>query len=169
MTSGLTPLPPLQIASSSGPSAGQPHPQAHLPLAVRLAQRSPRRPLTHKQEKLNWHLPPRSGTVVVDPRASVWKIRLHPVGLSRENDQINLIPPIAVARNTKTCLRTLMTPTNPLTGLSPVLLHLLWPPAPLVTLPRHPSDGHEVFCSALPASVHRQTLHRVISWIISLA
>ena len=82
---------------------------------------------------------------MVDPRASVWKIHLHPAGLSRENDLINLIPPIAVARNTKTRLRTLMTPTNPLTGLSRVLPHLPWPPAPPVTLPRHPSDRCRVF------------------------
>ena len=139
------------------------NPQAHLPLAVRLAQRSPRRPLTCKREKLNWYLPPRSWAVVVDPRASVWKICLHPGGLSGENNQINLIPPIAVACNTKTRLRTLMTPMNPLTGLSLVLLHPPWPPAPLVTLPRHPSDRCEVFCSTPPALVHRQTLHRVIS------
>ena len=106
--------------------------------------------------------------MVVDPRASVWKIRLHPAGPSGENGLINLIPPTTVARNTKTRLRTLMTPTNPLTGLSQVLLLLPWPPAPLVTLPRHPSDGPGVFHSTLPASVHGQTLHQVISWIILL-
>ena len=88
--------------------------------------------------------------MVVDPRASVWKICLHPVGLSGENGLINLIPPITVARSTKTCLRTPMTSTNPLTGLSQVLLRLLWPPAPLVTLPRHPSDGCRVFHSTPP-------------------
>ena len=143
-------------------------PQAHLPLAVRLTRRSPRRPLAREWEKLNWQPPPRSRAMVVDPRASIWKIRLHPAGLSGENGLINLIPPITVAHNTKTRLRTPMTPTNPLTGLSQVLLHLPWPPAPLVTLPRHPSDGHGVFHSAPPASVHGQTLHRVISWIISL-
>ena len=145
-----------------------PPPQAPLPLAARLAQRSPRRPLAREREKLNWWPPPRSGAVLVDPRASVWKICLHPAGLSRENGLINLIPPITVARNTKTRLRTPMTPTNPLTGLSQVLLRLLWPPAPPVTLPRHPSDRRGVFHSTPPASVHGQTLHRVISWIISL-
>ena len=82
-----------------------------------------------------------------DPRASVWKIHLHPAGLSGENSLINLIPAITVACNTKTCLRT---PTNPLMGLSQVLLHLLWPPAPLVTLPRHPSDGCGEFHSTPP-------------------
>ena len=127
-----------------------PPPQAHLPLAVRLARRSPRRPLAREREKLNWRPSPRSGAVVVDPRASVWKIHLHPVGLSGENGLINLNPPITVARNTKTRLRTPMTPTNPLTGLSQVLLRLPWPPAPLVTLPRHPSDGCRVFHSAPP-------------------
>ena len=120
-------------------------PKAHLPLAVRLTWRSPRRPLTQGREKLNWRPSPRSGAVVVDPKASVWKIRLHPVGLSGENSLINPIPPIAVARNMKTRLRTPMTPTNPLTGLSQVLLCLPQPPAPLVTLPRHPSDGRGVF------------------------
>ena len=88
--------------------------------------------------------------MVVDPRASVWKIHLHPAGLSRENGLITLIPPITVARNMKTHLRTPMTPTNPLTGLSQVLLHLPWPPAPLVKLPRHPSDGCGVLHSAPP-------------------
>ena len=168
VTSGLTPLPPLQITSSSGPSAGSTTPQAHLPLAVRLGRRSPRRPLAREREKLNWRPPPRSGAVVVDPRASVWKIRLHPVGLSGENGLINLIPPITVACNMKTHLRTPMTPTNPLMGLSQVLLRLPWPPAPLVTLPRHPSDRRRVFHSAPPDSVHGQTLHQVISWNISL-
>ena len=141
----------------------QPLSQAHLPLAVRLTRRSPRRPLTHKREKLNWRLLPRSRAMLVDPRASVWKICLHPAGLSRENDLINLIPPIAVTRNMKTRLRTPMTLTNPLTGLSWVLPHLPWPPAPLVTLPRHPRDGRRVFHFAPPASVHGQTLHQVIS------
>ena len=61
-----------------------------------------------------------------------------------------------------------MTPMNPLTGLSQVLPHLPWPPAPLVPLPRHPSDRRGVFHSAPPASVHEQTLHQVTSWIISL-
>ena len=139
-----------------------------MPLAVRLARRSPRRSLTREWEKLNWRPSPRSGAVVVDPRASVWKICLHPAGLSGENGLLNLIAPITVTRNTKTRLRTPMTPMNPLTGLSQVLLHLPWPPAPLVTLPRHPSDGHAVFHSAPPASVHGQTLHRVISCIILL-
>ena len=163
VTSGLTPLPLYRSPPPLGHPLGQPLSQAHLPLAVRLARRSPRRPLARKQGKLNWRLPPRSGAVVVDPRASIWKIRLHPAGLSRENDPINLIPPIAVARNTKTRLRTPMTLTNPLTGLSRVIPHLPWPPAPLVTLPRHPSDRQGVFHSAPPASVHGQTLHRVMS------
>ena len=88
--------------------------------------------------------------MVVDPRASNWKIRLHLVGLSGENDLINPIPPIAVTHNTKTCLRTPMTPTNPLMGLFRVFPHLPWPPAPLVTLPRHPSDGCGVFPFAPP-------------------
>ena len=156
VTSGLTPLPPYRLPPPLGHQLGQPLSQAHLPLAVRLTRRSPRRPLTRKREKLNWRLLPRSGAVVVDPRAFVWKIRLHLAGLSRENDLINLIPPIAVARNTKTRLRTPMTPTKPLTGLSQVLLRLPWPPAPLVTLPRHPSDGREVFHSApLPLYIGR--------------
>ena len=150
VTSGLTPLSPLQIASSSGPSAGSTAPPAYLPLAVRLTRRSPRGPLAREREKLNCRTPPRSGAVVVDPRASVWKIRLHPAGLSGENGLINLIPPLAIARNTKTRLRTPMTPMNPLTGLSQVLLRLPWPPAPLVTPPRHPSDGRGVFHSAPP-------------------
>ena len=145
VTSGLTPLPPLQIASSSGPSAGStapPGPSASSSQACpEVAQKAPR----SQAEKLNWRLSPRSWAVVVDPRASVWKICLHPAGLSGENDLINLIPPIAVARNTKTHLRTPMTPMNPLTGLSWVLPRLPWPPAPLVTLPRHPSDGRGVF------------------------
>ena len=126
------------------------HPQAHLPLSVRLARRSPKRPLARRREKLNWRPPPRSGAVVVDPRASVWKIRLHLAGLSGRSGLINLIPPTTVAHNTKTRLRTLMTPTNPLTGLSWVLPHPPWPPAPLVTLPRHPSDGCGVFLFAPP-------------------
>ena len=129
---------------------GQLLPQAHLPLVVRLTRRSLRRPLARKREKLNWRPPPRSGAVVVDPRASVWKIRLHLVGLSGGSSLTNLTPLIPVARNTKTCLRTPMTPTNPLTGLSQVLLRLPWPPAPLVTLPRHPSDGCGVFHSTPP-------------------
>ena len=88
--------------------------------------------------------------MVVDQRASVWKIRLHLVRLSGGSGLINLTPPTTVARNTKTRLRTLMTPTNPLTGLSQVLLCLPWPPAPPVTLPSHPSDGHGMFHSASP-------------------
>ena len=168
VTSGLTPLPPLRITSSSGPSAGStasPGPSASSSQArPEVAQKA----LTREREKLNWLPPPRSGAVVKDPRVSVWRIRLHPAGLSGENGLINPILPISVARNTKTRLRTPMTPTNPLTGLSQVLLHLPWPPAPLETLPRHPSDGRRVFHSAPPASVHRQALHRAISWIISL-
>ena len=39
---------------------------------------------------------------------------------------------------------------NPLTGLSQVLLCLLWPAALLATLPSHPSDGRRVFHSASP-------------------
>ena len=150
VTSGLTPLPIYRSPPPLGHQLGQLHPQTHLPLAVRLAWRSPRRPLTQKREKFNWRPPPRSGAVVVDPRASVWKIRLHPAGLSRGSGLINLIPPTTVAHNTKTHLRTLMTPMNPLTGLSQVLLHLLWPPAPLATLPSHPSDRCRVFHSASP-------------------
>ena len=129
-------------------------PQAHLPLTVRLAWRSPRRPLARERERLNWQPSPRSRAVVVDPRASVWKVCLHPAGLSRESGLINLIPPITVARNTMTCLRTPMTPTNLLTGLSQVLLRLPWPPAPLVTLPRHPSDRQGVFHSAPPLPLY---------------
>ena len=151
-----------------GHQLGQLSPQAHLPLAVRLAGRSPRRPLARKREKLNWWPPPRSGPVVVDPRASVWKIRLHPAGLSGGSSLTNLIPPTTVACSMKTRLRTPMTPTNPLTGLSQVLLRLPWPPAPLVTLPSHPSDGRGVFHSASPCLCTWQTFHRFISRIISL-
>ena len=136
---------------------------AHLPLADRLARRSPRRPLARKWEKLNWQPPPRSEAVVVDPRASVWKIRLHPAGLSRGSSLTNLTPLIPVARNTKTCLRTPMTPTNPLTGLSQVLLHLPWPPAPLVPLPDIQVTGVECFIPLpLPRHMSRHfiELHR---------
>ena len=168
VTSGLTPLPPLQITSSFGPSAGStasPGPPASSSHArPEVAQKAPR----SKAEKLNWWPPPRSGAMVVDPRASVWKIRLHLVGLSGRSGLINLTPPTTVARNTKTHLRTPMTPMNPLTGLSQVLPRLPLPPAPPVPLPRHPSDRRGVFHSAPPASVHEQTLHQVTSWIISL-
>ena len=145
-------------------------PRAHLPLVVRLARRSLRRPLARRREKLNWWPPPRSRALVVDPRASVSKIRLHLAGLSGGSSLTTLTPLIPVAHNTKTCLRTPMTPTNPLTGLSQVVLCLLWPPAPLVPLPRHPRDRRGVFHSAPPppASAHEQTLHRVTSSIISL-
>ena len=156
----------------SPPPLGRPPGQlltkAHLPPAVMLAQRLPRRPLTRKWGKLNWQPPPRSGAVVVDPRASIWKIRLHLAGLRGRSGLINLTPPTTVARNTKTHLRTPITPTNPLTGLSQVLPQPPWPPAPPVPLPRHPSDRRGVFHSAPPASVHEQTLHQVTSWIISL-
>ena len=168
VTSGLTPLPPLQIASSFGPSAGSTAPPGPSASSSQACPEVVQKALAHKREKLNWWLPPRSRAVVVDPRVSIWKIRLHPVGLRGENDQINLVPPTTVAHNTKTCLRTPMTPTNPLTGLSQVLPRLPWPPAPLVPLPRHPSDRRGVFHSAPPASVHEQTLHQVTSWIISL-
>ena len=127
-----------------------------------LTQRSPRRPLAQKREKLNWQPPPKSGAVVVDPRASIWKIRLCLAGLSGRSGLINLTPQTTVARNTKTRLRTPMTPMNPLMGLSQVLPRLPWPPAPLVPLPRHPSDRRGVFHSALPASYmsrHFITLH----------
>ena len=128
--------------------------RTHLPLAVRLTRRSPRRPLARKREKLNWRPPPRSRAVVVDPRASIWKIRLHQAGLSGGSGLINLIPPTTVACNTKTRLKTPMTPTNPLTGLSQVLLRLPWPPALLATLPSHPSDGRGVFHSASPLPLY---------------
>ena len=145
VTSRLTPLPRLQITSSSGPSAGSTTPPPSGPSA----SSSQARPEVAQKAPPSW-LPPRSGAMVVDPRASISNIRLHPLGLSRENGLINLIPPITVTRNTKTRLRTLMTPTNPLMGLSQVFLCLPWPPAPLVTLPRHPSDGCGVFHSAPP-------------------
>ena len=139
VTSGLTPLPPLQIASSSGPSAGStapPGPSASSSQACpEIAQKAPHSQAGKAQLAAATQKRGRGG----DPRASVWKIHLHPARLSGENDLINLIPPIAVTRNTKTRLRTPMTPTNPLTGLSRVLPHLPWPPAPLVTPLRHPS------------------------------
>ena len=115
-----------------------------------LARRSPKRPLARKRAKLNWRPPHRSGAVVVDPRASIWKIHLRLAGLSGRSGPINLTPPTTVARNTKTRSRTLMTPLNPLTGLSQVLTHLPWPPAPPVPLPRRPSDRCGVFHSATP-------------------
>ena len=142
--------PPYRSPPTLGHQLGQLLTQAHLPPAVRLAQRSPRRPLARKWEKLNWRPPPRSGAVVVDPRASVWKIRLHLVWLSGGSCLINLTPTTTVARYTKTHLRTPMTPTNPLTGLSQVLLHLPWPPALPVMLSSYPSDGRGMFQSASP-------------------
>ena len=126
------------------------YPQAHLPPAAMLALRSLKRPLARKREKLNWQPPHRSGAGVVDPRASVWKTHLCPAGLSGRSGLIGLTPLTIVARNTKTCLRTLMTPLNLLMGLSQVLTHLLWPPAPPVPLPRCPSDRCGVFHSATP-------------------
>ena len=129
---------------------GQPLPQAHVPPAVMLARRSPRRPLARKWEKLNRRPPPRSGAMGVDPKASIWKIRLCLVGLSGRSGPINLTPPTTIARNMKTCLRTLMTLMNPLMGPSQVLPRLPWPPAPPVPLPRHPSDRRGVFHSTTP-------------------
>ena len=109
-----------------------------------------KRPLVRKREKLNWWPPCRSGAGVVDPRASVWKTHLCLAGLSGRSGLISLTPPTTVACSTKTRLRTLMTPLSLLMGLSQVLTHLLWPPVPLVPLPRHPSDRCRVFHSATP-------------------
>ena len=139
------PVTSLQIASSLGLSAGSTAPPGPS------ASSSHARPeVTQKWEKLNWRPPHRSGAGVVDQRASVWKTHLCLVGLSRRSGLINLTPPTTIACNTKTRLRTLMTPLNLLMGLSQVLTRLLWPPAPPVPLPRHPSDRCGVFHSATP-------------------
>ena len=162
LPAGLTPLSPLQIASSSGPSAEStafPGPSTSSSQArPEVAQKAPH----SKAGKAQLAAASRSGAVVVDPKASIWKIRLHPAGLSRENDLINLILPIAVTRNMKTHLRILMTPKNPLTGRSRVLPQLPWPPAPLVTLPDILVMGTECFFHSPLASVHGQPFHRVI-------
>ena len=104
--------------------------------------------------QLNWWPPRRSGAVVVDPKASIWKTHLCPAGLSGRSGLISLTPPTTVARSTKTRLRTLMTPLSLLMGLSQVLTHLLWPPVPPVPLPRRPSDRCGVFHSATPPPHH---------------
>ena len=128
----------------------RPLPQAHLPPAAMLTRRSLKRSLVRVREKLNWQPPHRSGAGVVDPRASVWKTHLCPVGLSGRSGLISLTPPTTVICSTRTCLRTLMTPLSPLMGLSQVLPHQLWPPAPPVPLPRCPSDRWGVFHSVTP-------------------
>ena len=119
-----------------------------------LTRRSLKRPLIRKREKLNWRPPHRSGAGVVDPRASVWKTHLCPAGLSGRSGLISLTPLTTVTRSTKTRLRTLMTPLSLLMGLSQVLTHLLWPPAPPVPLPRCPSDRYGVFHSTTPLPRH---------------
>ena len=150
ITSELTPLPPLQIASALGLSAGStatPGPSAS---GSHAARRSLKRPLVRKREKLNWRPPHRSGAGVVDPRASVWKTHLCPAGLSGRSGLISLTPLTTIVCSTRTRLRTLMTPLSPLMGLSQVLPHLLWPPVPPVPLPRRLSDKWGVFHSVTP-------------------
>ena len=140
ITSGLTPLPPLQIAFALGLPAGStatPGPSAsgsHVHPEV--AKKAPR----SEWEKLNWWLPYSHGAMVVDPRASAWKTHLCPAGLSGRSGLMSLTLPTTGVRSTKTRLRTLMTPLSPLMGLSQVLPRPLWPPVPLVPLPRRPSD-----------------------------
>ena len=128
----------------------RPLPQAHLPPAAMFARRSLKRRLVRKREKLNWRPPHRSGAGVVDPRASVWKTHLCPAGLSGRSGLMSLTLPTTGVRSTKTRLRTLMTPLSPLMGLSQVLPRPLWPPVPLVPLPRRLSDRWGVFHSVTP-------------------
>ena len=163
VTSGLTPLPPLQIASSFGPSAGSTTPPGPSASSIQahpeVAQKAPRSKAGKAQlaaaSQKRGCGGGSKGICLEDLSAS------HGAKRRKRSNQ-------PVARNTKTRFRTPMTPTNPLMGLSQVLLCLPCPPARLVPLPRHPSDRRGVFHSAPPASVHEQTLHRVTSWIISL-
>ena len=169
ITSGLTPLPPLQIASALGLSAGStttPGPSASSShVRPEVAQKVPH----SKVGKAQLAAASQKWGRVVDPRASVWKTHLCPAGLSGRSGLISLTPPTTVACSTKTRLRTLMTPLSLLMGLSQVLPCLLWPPVPPVPLPRRPSDRCGVFHSATPpASSHEQTLHQVTSCFISL-
>ena len=173
ITSGLTPLPPLQIASALGPPARlttTPGPSAS---GSHARPEIAKRPLVRKREKLNWRSPHSHGVMVVDPKASAWKTHRCPAGLNGRSGLMILILPTIGVRRTKTHLRTLMIPLSPLMGLSQVLPRPLWPPVPPVPPPKRPSDRWGVLLSVTPlptASSHERTLSSYnVSHFISLS
>ena len=170
ITSGLTPLPPLQIASAIGLSArstATPGPSAsgsHARLEV--AQKAPHSKAGKAQLAAASQKRDQGG----GSKGIRLEAHLCPAGLSGRSGLISLTPLTTVVRNTRTHLRTLMTPPSPLMGLSQVLPHLLWPPVPPVPLPRRPSDrwGGVFHSITPPTSSHEQTLHQVTTCFISL-
>ena len=170
ITSGLTPLPPLQIASTLGLPVGStatPGPSASgSHVRPEVARKAPRSKAGKAQ--LTAALQPRGhggGSKGIRLEDS-----LCPAGLSRRSGLMSLTLPTTGVCSTKTRLRTLMTPLSPLMGLSQVLPRPLWPPVPPVPLPRRPSDRWGVFHSVTPptASSHEQTLYQVTTCFISL-
>ena len=150
ITSGLTPLPPLQITSALGPPARStttPGPSASGSHArPEIAKKAPH----SKAGKAQLAVVSQPRVMVVDPRASAWKTHRCPAGLNgRSGLMILTLPTIGVLR-TKTRLRTMMIPLSPLMGLSQVLPPPLWPPVPPVPPPKRPSDRWGVFHSVTP-------------------
>ena len=168
VTSGLTPLPPLQIASSFGPSAGSTAslgPSASSSHAhPEVTQKAPRSKAGKAQLAAASQKRGRGGGSkgirLEDSSASGGAKRKKQ---SNQPDSSNNCCP-----QYEDTFEDSDDSNKSLAGLSQVLPRLPWPPAPLVPLPRHSSDRHGVFHSAPPALVHEQTLHQVTSWIISL-
>ena len=150
ITSGLTPLPPLRIASALGPPAGS------TTTPGLSASGSHARPEVAKKAPHS-----KAGkaqlAATLQPRGhggGSKGMRLEdspvPSRAKRRSGLMSLTLPTPGVRSTKTPLRTLMTPLSPLMGLSQVLPHPLWPPVPPVPLPRRPSDRWGVFYSVTP-------------------
>ena len=150
ITSGLTPLPPLQIASALGPPARStttPGPSASGSHArPEIARKAPRSKAGKAQlvvaSQPRGHGGGSKGIRLEDspvPGGAKRKKRSHDPDSS--NNRV---------RRTKTRLRTLMIPLSPLMGLSQVLPRPLWPLVPPVPPPKRPSDRWGVFHSVTP-------------------
>ena len=159
ITSGLTPLPPLQIASALGLSArstATPGPSASGSHAhPEVAQKAPRSKagkaqLAAASQKRGWGGGSK-GIRLEDSSVSGGAKR------KKRSDQ-----PDSSDNHRPQYEDTFEDSddsTESFDGLSQVLPRLLWPPVPLVPLPRRPSDRWGVFHSVIPPLPRRLSRH----------
>ena len=148
VTSGLTPLPPLQITSSFWASAGltaSPGPSASSShTRPEVTQKAPRSKVGKAQLAAASQKQGRGGGskgIHLEDSSTSGGVKRRK--RSNQPDSSNNCRP-----QYEDTFEDSDDSMNLLTGLSQVLPRLPWPPAPPVPLPRHPSDRRGVFHSA---------------------